>query len=205
MEILHKIRCILTKREKVHLSILALLTLTGAVLETFGIGFIVPFIGMINNPHVIQEHKSLLFIYHLFNVKSFDKFLMVFGIALMVFYLLKNMYIFSINYIQFKFIFNKQAFLSSRLFNIYLRKPYVFHIRRNSAELLQSVDSDVNQFYGGVIQQILTLFSETLVVAGVVALLFLVEPYITLVTVIIFGVCSLVFKKGFHKNCQAVV
>lgn len=204
MEIIPKIRRILTKREKVQLSILALLMLIGAILETFGIGLIVPFISLINNPHVIQEHKSLLFIYRLFNVKSFDKFLMVVGIALMIFYLLKNVYIFCVYFVQYRFIFNKQALLSARLFDIYLRKPYVFHIRRNSAELLQSVDSDVSQFYGGVIQQILTLFSETLVVAGVVALLFLVEPYITLVTVIIFGVCSLVFKKGFHKKIDTI-
>lgn len=200
MEIFHKIRRILTKREKIQVTIIALLILVGAILETFGIGLIVPFISMINNPHIIQEHKSLLFVYHMFNVKSFDKFLMIVGIALMAFYLLKNIYIFFVYFIQYRFIFNKQAFLSSRLFNIYLRKPYVFHVRRNSAELLQRVDSDVTHFYGGVIQQILTVFSESLVAACVVTLLFFMEPYITLVTVIIFGVCSLVFKKVFHKK-----
>ena len=204
MELLHKIRRILTKREKVQILVLAILMLIGAALETFGIGFIVPFISMISNPHIIQEHRSLLFIYHLFDIKSLNKFLIVIGVALMIFYLFKNMYIFSINSIQLKFIFNKQAFLSSRLFNIYLRKPYVFHVRRNSAELLQSVDSDVGQFYGGVIQQILILFSEGLVVVGVVTLLFLVEPYMTLVAVIILGICSLAFKKVFHKKIDTI-
>ncbi|HHT9106438.1 MAG TPA: ABC transporter ATP-binding protein [Candidatus Wujingus californicus] len=204
METLRKIRRILTKREKIQFSIIALLILIGAILETFGIGLIVPFISLINNPHVIQEHKSLLFVYHLFNVKSFDKFLMIVGIALMVFYLFKNVYIFFVYFVQYRVIFNKQAFLSSRLFNIYLRKPYVFHVRRNSAELLQRVDSDVSHFYGGVIQQILTVFSESLVVACVVTLLFFVEPYITLIACIILGVCSLVFKKVFHKKLGTI-
>lgn len=204
MSILHKLFFILTRREKVQILILAILMLAGAALETFGIGFIVPFISLVNNPQLIQEHKNLFLLYSLLGLGSFNKFLIFIGIAFILFYLFKNVYMLFLYFMQFIFIFKRQALLSARLFESYLRKPYIFHLQRNSAELLRNVDSDVKYVYVSVIQQLLILFAEISVITGIIVLLFFIEPHVTLITILSLGMCFLIFKKVFHTKIDKI-
>lgn len=178
--------------------------LIGAALETFGIGFIVPFISLVNNPQLIQEHKNLFLLYSLLGLGSFNKFLIFIGIAFILFYLFKNVYMLFLYFMQFIFIFSRQALLSARLFESYLKKPYVFHLRRNSAELLRNVDSDVKQVYVGVLQQLLILFTEISVTTGIIVLLFFIEPHVTLITILSLGMCFLTFRKVFHAKIDKI-
>ena len=45
------------RREKLQIFALLLLMLVGALLETFVVGIIYPFISMLKRPEVIHEHK----------------------------------------------------------------------------------------------------------------------------------------------------
>ena len=176
----------------------------GAALETFGIGFIVPFISLVNNPQLIQEHKNLFLLYSLSGLGSFNKFLIFIGIAFILFYLFKNVYMLFLYFMQFIFIFSRQALLSARLFESYLKKPYVFHLQKNSAELVRNVDSDVKQFYVSVLQQVLILFTEISVITGIIVLLFFIAPYVTLITILSLGMCFLTFRKVFHTKIDKI-
>jgi len=204
MPTLHKLFSILTRREKVQILILAILMLIGAALETFGIGFIVPFISLVNNPQLIQEHKNLFLLYSLLGLGSFNKFLIFIGITFILFYLFKNVYVLFLYFMQFIFIFSRQALLSARLFDTYLKKPYVFHLQKNSAELVRNVDSDVKQFYVSVLQQLLILFTEISVTTGYYCFTFFIEPHVTLITILSLGICFLTFRKVFHTKIDKI-
>jgi len=82
--------------------------------------------------------------------------------------------------------------LSHRLLAAYLAAPYAFHFRRNSAALIQRVTDAVNSVFRGVLGSLVNVASESLVVAGIVAILAWTAPGVTLVAVVVVGAMLLV-------------
>lgn len=194
MSTLHKLFFILSRREKIQILLLALLMLLGAVLETFGIGLLIPFISQLNNPDFINKNAKILWLYQSLGMASPREFLIWSCIALIVFFIFKNAYMFLLYFIQHRFIYSKRAAMDVRMFKSYLERPYVVHLQRNSAEFLQNLHSTVNIVYGHVILQTLTLLTEGLVIAGICSLLISFEPYIALAAFAIFGSLALAFN-----------
>jgi ABC-type multidrug transport system fused ATPase/permease subunit len=97
------------------------------------------------------------------------------------------------------------AELSSRTLKAYLHAPYVFHLRRNSSDLTQSLTAGVPALML-LCDSAATLVTEALVVAGLVALLGAVAPVETLVaSVVILGplVPFVRFTRGAHARLGA--
>src|SRR5690625_176238 len=126
------------KREKRKFLILFFMMIVAALFETIGIGLIVPFVGIVVKPTIIQEQAILSYIFELFNFQSTTTFIIFSVICLLGVFVFKNLYLLIFNYAQFRVILNQQVKLSSRLFNEYLTKPYTFHFQRNTADLLRN-------------------------------------------------------------------
>ena len=96
---------------------------------------------------------------------------------------------------QTRFAFGVQAHLSQRLFTVYLRQPYTFHLQRNSAQLIRNVTSETSIFAGNGILPAMLLLAESLVLIGLCSLLLFVEPVGALIVVSVLGVAAW----GFHR------
>lgn len=202
MEILRKLFRILDKKEKMQILLLALLMSLGAVLETFGIGLLIPFIKQLNDPEIITKNARMLWLYQSLGMGSTQEFLMWSCIALIGFFIFKNAYIFLLNFIQYRIIHRNRAALVVRVFRSYIEKPYVVHLQRNSAEFLQNAHSAVHIVYGHVLLQGLMLFTEVLIIGGISCLLILFEPYMALVAFGVFGSLSFIFYHVFRRRIE---
>ena len=96
--------------------------------------------------------------------------------------------------IQTSFAFNIQANLLQRLFEIYLSQPYVFHLQRNSAQLIRNITGEVSIFTM-VITNSLLLITELLVLVGIAILLLIVEPISALILFFVFGGSALILYR----------
>jgi len=96
---------------------------------------------------------------------------------------------------QTRLVHGVQADLSNRLFAIYLHQPWLFHLQRNSAQLIRNVINEVNLFSFNALQAGLTLVSESLVAASIGILLLLVEPVGTLALLLMLGGASCGFQR----------
>src|SRR5690625_4068676 len=131
-----------------------------AIFETLGIGMIVPFVGIVTNPEIIQEQTILLFLYESLNFSSTRTFIIFSVVMLLSVFVLKNLYLLLFNYTQFRVILNQQVKLSRDLFKEYLTKPYTFHLQRNSADLLRNINSEVIKVFQGIIMACFQLLTE---------------------------------------------
>jgi ATP-binding cassette subfamily C protein len=177
--------------------------IVGAGFEVLGIGLILPFIGVLSNPQVIHENDKLQWLYALLGVRSVEQFLVVASIALLVLYVLKNAYLAVLGYLQYRFVFNKQAALSSRLFQSYLQVPYSFHLQRNSSELLKNFATEISGLFTGVLTPLFLLISEGFVLALIVVLLFSLEPLVTLGTLLVLGAATMIFHFFLRSTLKA--
>ncbi|WP_405196550.1 ABC transporter ATP-binding protein [Virgibacillus necropolis] len=195
-----KILSLFNKREKKKLLILFFMMIIAALFETVGIGLIIPFVGIVTNPSIIQEEAILSNIYDLFNFQSTTSFI-IFSVALLLTtFVLKNLYLLLFNYAQFRVILNQQVKLSRDLFKEYLIKPYTFHLQRNTADLLRNVNGEVSKVFQGIVISGFQLFTEILVTICILVLLLVTAPVATIVASILLGGSVFLFFTILRKK-----
>lgn len=175
-----------------------------AIFETAGIGLIVPFVGIVTNPEMIQEQAILSYLYDLFNFHSATAFIIFSVVMLLSVFVLKNLYLLLFNYAQFRVILNQQVKLSRDLFKEYLTKPYSFHLQRNSAELLRNVNGEVSRVFQGIIMSGFQLFTELLVILCILILLLVTSPIATITASILLGGSVILFFTFLRKKISSL-
>jgi len=171
------------------------LMLVTAVLETVGIGLIMPFIAVMTDPKIIEANIWLSKAKHIIGVKNQFDFLIFMSVGLIVFYTLKNISLGVSNYLQLRFVFSKRSMLGKRLLRSYMLKSYTFHLERNTAELTRNIISETVRVFNFV-QSLLKTCSELFVCCIVVVMLLWIDPIAVICSVGILGIISGIFYKS---------
>lgn len=201
MSLLGKIRYIFTREQKIKFIILFVLIFGGALLETLGVALIMPFISVVATPDSIFEQPIMTYIYNLFNMETANQFLILIALVLIVVYVVKNIYLFVMYKLEFRFVYNNQMRLSAKLMDCYLKKSYEYHANKNSAEIVRSVTTDVNQLFQLVLNVVL-LITEILVVICVGTVLIVIEPVMTISTIILIAFILFIFIISYRKSLK---
>ncbi|MCT1904349.1 ABC transporter ATP-binding protein [Oceanobacillus sojae] len=199
MNISKKLLTLFNKTERKKLFILLLMMIFAALLETIGIGLIVPLVGIVTSPDIIHKQTVLSNIYEFFNFQSDKEFIVLSVVTLLSVFVLKNVYLFIFNYAQVRVILNQQIKLSRTLFKEYLTKPYTFHLQKNTANLLRNINEEVPKVVG-IIVSAFQLFTEILVIICITIILLIVSPIATIVAAVLLSGSVLLFFKLFRKK-----
>src|SRR5690625_412245 len=191
---------LIDKKARKKLLVLLIMMILAAVFETVGIGLIVPLVGIIANPMIIQEQAILANIYEFFNFQSTRNFIIFSVILLLSVFIFKNLYLLFYNYVQLRIVLNQQVKLSRDLFREYLTKPYIFHIQRNTSTLLRNVNDEVPGVFQGIIIAGFQLFTEILVVTCILTLLLITTPVATITAAILLGGSVILFFVLLRKK-----
>ena len=196
-----KIWSLLLPGERQNSIILFFLMLVGVGLETLGVGLVIPALSLFTQKNFATKYPILLPLLNFFS--NPDQHTLVVGglLFLLGVYFVKAVFLVFLVWKQNRFTYGIGARLSLRLFTIYLRQPYVFHLQRNSAQLIRNVTNEVGIFTGSVLTPLMQLFSESLIVVGLCLLLLMAEPIGTISIVCVLGITSWLF---FHFTEQRI-
>lgn len=190
LSIAKKLWHLLTLPERRWAILLLGLMMIGMVLETLGIGLVVPAIALLTQPDYAERFPALKPFLTALGNPSPRALVVGAMLGLTAAYLIKNLFLAFLTFYQTRFAYGVQARLSQRLFAVYLRQPYPFHLQRNSAQLLRNVIGEVDQLRGAALVPGMTLLTETLVVIGLCALLLFVEPVGALIVLCVLGTAA---------------
>lgn len=186
----------LVGNDRFKLPFLLLLFLIMSLLEVLGISLIVPYVGLIMDPDLINSEKYSFFV-SLFSVFQFQNILVPMGIVLVSVFVIKSLGIILINWIILKFCYSKSVSLKSILMKSYQEMPYVNYIEKNSAEYIYSMGL-VDEFSIGTLSSILRMVVEFFVGLSIFVLLFYQSP-VALMLISLILVISIVFYDVFFK------
>ena len=114
-------------------------------LEIIGIGSIVIFISIIIDPLVyLSKYQENTFANYIVNMSDYSRVIFLSSMLIGIF-TLKGIFLFLATYIQNKFSFEVNAFVSKKIFKSYLFKDYFFHLKNNPATLNQRIHNEVAQ------------------------------------------------------------
>ena len=174
LEQLKKLNFLIDRRQRFVLMILTLFIFFGMILESFGLGIIIPAISIVLDPEFFFKSKELKFLSNYGEFSQTDFTLFFLGVVILT-YLLKTIFLVFLNYKQNKFLANLNASLTNSLFNKYLLLPYSFHLNSNSAVLLKNIQVEIN-YLNGFCNGLITLFVESFLIIAILTTIIYIEP-----------------------------
>jgi ABC-type multidrug transport system fused ATPase/permease subunit len=200
--IANKIWSMLTHREQRNAIVLLGLMLIGMMLETLGVSLVIPALAMLTQGNIALRYPAFQPVLDALGNPS-QQTLVIGGMLVLVgVYLIKAMFLALLAWSQMRFAFGVQEQLSQRLFAVYLRQPYTFHLQRNSAQLIRNVINEVSMITGNAILPVMLLLTEGLVLIGLCGLLLAVEPQGALIVVSVLGAAAWGFHRLTHGSIE---
>ncbi|MBQ8598360.1 MAG: ABC transporter ATP-binding protein, partial [Lachnospiraceae bacterium] len=159
-----KMMVLLDRRQKKIMVGLVFLMLIGAVLETMGVGMVVPVMQVVMDENAIQENAYLQVICRVLNLDQSDntQLMVLLMLALIGVFVLKNIFLFFQQKAQLRFVYTNQFATSRRMMINFMQRPYEYYLNADTAVIQRSITSDVNNMYG-LILSLLQLVSEAIV------------------------------------------
>ena len=162
------------------------------ILEAAGLGLIIPFVQSLTSESI---NDNFLKIVHIFNFNPSNKKELITVIIYFMFfiYTVKALYLTFFSYAQTKLLADLRVSLSNKLFNIYLNKPFQFHLRNNSSKLIRNIDEI--SLVVSLFQFLILLITELVVLVGVSIFIILYEPIGSLIVISFLSIFGYVFYK----------
>ena len=180
-----------------------LLMIVGSVLEMIGIALIMPIVTVITDSTNGTNNSILKPVYvRLGILKNTD--IVVFVLLLLAFvFAVKSVFSVYLNWAQIDFGRRIEQDISSKLFQSFMNRPYLFHLQRNSADLIYSINSEVGQFSGAIVL-ILSVLSETLVVAALGVLVLYTNLWASISTLLMLLFAAIIYNRVVRRPLNSL-
>jgi ATP-binding cassette, subfamily B, bacterial PglK len=167
---------ILLPQQRMMSFTLIVLMFLGMILETLGVGLVIPLLVFITKDDLHIEYPAIQNWFDYIGNPSQVELISMAMIAFAVIYTIKALFSGYFAWFQAKFIADLQINYSQKLFTGYLRQPYTFHLQNNSAQLIHNVTTEVSMFINAT-ESSLIIMTEVSVGIGISMLLLAVEPF----------------------------
>lgn len=190
-----KLWALLTPPRRRAAVLLMVLMIIGMLLETLGIGLVIPLLVLLTQSDIAARYPVLAPLLRALGNPSREAQIVGGMAALVAFYAVKSSFLTLLAWRQMTFVFGLQAELSERLFTGYLRQPYTFHLQRNSAQLIRNVIGQVGDITTVTLGGLL-LLTEAQVMVGIAVLLLVIEPMGALLVALCMGGAGWLFHRA---------
>jgi ABC-type multidrug transport system fused ATPase/permease subunit len=178
---------LLSPSEKRRGLVLLCVVIVMAILETAGVASVMPFLGVLGNPGLIESNAMLAQAYAFSGAANTNDFLILLGIASFAFVLVSALFRVVANYAMNNYTEQRRHSIGKRLLATYLRQPYEYFLNQHSADLAKSILSEVDQLTQNIYRPLIQMVAYTVVLVTLVAFLVVVDYRIAFIVAIVIG------------------
>lgn len=178
-KIFQKMMVLLDARQKRQMVGIVILMLIGGVLESVGISLIAPVMEIVLQPEAVDQKPYLHFLYTFFHLHSTEQLAGLIMVALVLVFVIKNIFLYFMNVVQLRFVYTNQFATSRRMMINFMKRPYEYYLNADTSVIQRNITSDVNNMYG-LILSVLQLTSEVIVFVCLVVILLSQDAQMTI-------------------------
>jgi ABC-type bacteriocin/lantibiotic exporter with double-glycine peptidase domain len=189
LDIIKILFLILNKKQQVVFSVALIMIFISLVLETFGIGMILPIINIL-----VTGKKNT-------NIDLIDNYLVdftlkevffIYLIIFFIFFLFKNTIVLITQFLQLKIVYQIKSELSKTLFKEFLFKDYQTLAEKNSSVFLNKLGQSINDFTN-CLRFVFNTITDFAFITIILIFLFYLKPGATLAIIILILIPSQIF------------
>ena len=136
---------VLQKKNKVKLIYIQLLLLISALFEVASIFIIAPFMGLVAGNVDPDTSTFILYVKKFLNINEINDLIFATGFITLFVFAISAFVSISTTFILTFFGNRIGAEISTSLYNLYLSKPYLFHLNKNSSDLTSKISFDAER------------------------------------------------------------
>jgi len=194
--LLKKVVSILDNKEKKIFYYLSFAFFFVAIIETFGVVLIIPFIEVASNPEIINSNYQLNLINDFFQFSNTNNFILFLGISYFFYLIFSQAFKAVIMYLQLRFTFSLESSISKRLLESYLRQTYSWFLDKHSGDMGKGILSEVAETVHYSLTPLLAMISQLFLTILLIILIVLVNPLVAIITLLFLLVLNLlIFNK----------
>ena len=187
------------KKDKKKVLFLFILMGLASILELLSLGMILPISTLFISPGV-ENNQFINFVLKNFSLSR--ESLIYFLIFIFSFiYLFKIIFLVFISWYEQKFLNNFKFNLSNKFFKNYINKDYSFFIGKNTSEFLRNIMSEIDHLIRFYMSTLLVSL-ETIILTAIFIFLLFINPYVTVITFLIFFVVGTIYISLFKNNIK---
>jgi ABC-type multidrug transport system fused ATPase/permease subunit len=183
---------VLERKDRLRLGISLILILIGTILEMASLGLVIPVVQAVVSGDKRADYSWLP---NIFVEMSYSSFVQILMLALVVMFVIKNLFLQASSYYQQRAQFSLNNRVVQRLFETFLRQPYEFHLKNSSSVLVRNVQEYSSAITSYGVGPGLLIVADAMTGIGLVVILFLVQPVSTSVLLCFFILTSYLLLK----------
>ncbi len=190
MSLIRKFKLILglmDASDKRKLATLLCMLMINGLFSMIGVASVMPFIGLISQPHLMESNKYILLFKQTTGIESYSGVVLAFGCVSLFLLVVGNLLTLYTFYYSNVFGHNKDYVLSERLLRNYLHLDVLEFEKKKSSDRAKEIIADVNRVILKTLFAMFEFLSGTFIVCCIVGLLLFIDWKVTLVVS-----CSLV-------------
>lgn len=182
MNLIKKIKNIIPVSLYYKILKLLIFAIIGIFFELLGIGLILPIITLVTTGNLdinfgLGTNKILS---SFFSKLDNSEVIIIPLLILLMVYTIKGIYIFFLRFYTGKFSYQFVTKLSNDIYKNYLYQDQLFHLKRNSSDLIRVITGEILVFLKNVVNPSITIFIEVLTLVGILFLLLYFDTNSTL-------------------------
>ena len=198
MFLLCQLRKLIAPREKRRLLLIVFLMTLSALAEVAGTGLLIPLVAVLVDSNLLEQNVYLNFLYRHAPVSGHHAFMLWSALLAALAFLAKNVYIFLVIRLQAKFVYDRHAEWSDRLFTNLLKTDYFRHTEYSSAELNAKLGR-VAWVCDGMLLPLLLVLSDCLAIAALTGVMLFLIPGTALTAMVMLGAVGALFYLPFRR------
>ena len=173
-------------RRRVHLLILVVLMLAGAIAELLTLGAVVPFVALMAEPERAYDYPRLQQLFETVGWHDPESILLPMTALFVALAVVASAIRLALLWVKNQFVFGLGYDIGVRLYEKILHQPYSYHVARNSSEVIAGV-TKVQQAINGVLQPMLDAMVALILGAGLITALLIIDASVAFIGGLIFG------------------
>lgn len=174
-----KFNSILSLHQKIRVVQLVILMIIGGFMEMASVSLILPFMEGVMDPDAFMDKWYSQIFCSWLKLDSPRMLLFTAAVLMAVIFLFKNIYLLLEYNFQYRFVYGNMLETQKSLLNCYIRKPYEFFLKADSAEIIRILNQDTYQSFL-LLSILLNIYTEIVVSGMIILTILIVAPAITI-------------------------
>ena len=175
LDIFKHLNNIIPKKEKKKIPLFFVINILTMFLETFGIAMIIPLISVITSGDFIYQNEISRQILEILGNPPREQIFIITMILIAIVFIIKNLVLGLFIWLQYNFAHKLQLSLSTKLYENYLKKNFLFHVKTNSSKLIRNTSNEPNTIRNAIMD-LFIIIADISIVIGLILLLIYFDP-----------------------------
>lgn len=193
IRVVKKFGIILDKKQKAGIVIMGIMMLIGGILETLGVSMVIPLASAILTED-FMDNKYVTIVADLIHIHDSRQFMLLMIIALILLFVLKNLFLAAEYYYQFCFVSYNKYKMQNKVMRLMIHKPYEYYLDASTGELSRMVGNDVGSSFT-LLTNVLGFFTEIIIAIFLIVAIIIVSPMLAMVVGAVMCLVVLIIQK----------